>query len=67
MIIIDLDVSAAGVKSPLFLDQSIFSMIPPRVVSVIFNQRGRSPTNTNFRLTFLLTRLQEALYEDLAV
>ena len=26
-----------------------------------------SPTNTNFRLTFLLTRLQEALYEDLAV
>ena len=26
-----------------------------------------SPTNTNFRLTFLLTRLQEALYEDLVV
>ena len=26
-----------------------------------------SPTNTNFQLTFLLTRLQEALYEDLAV
>ena len=26
-----------------------------------------SPTNTNFRLAFLLTRLQEALYEDLAV
>ena len=26
-----------------------------------------SPTNTNFRLTFLLTRLQETLYEDLAV
>ena len=26
-----------------------------------------SPTNTNFRLTFLLTRLQEALYKDLAV
>ena len=26
-----------------------------------------SPTNTNFRLTFLLTRLKEALYEDLAV
>ena len=25
------------------------------------------PTNTNFRLTFLLTRLQEGLYEDLAV
>ena len=25
------------------------------------------PTNTNFRLTFLLTRLQEALYEDLSV
>ena len=28
--------------------------------------RAVSPTNTNFRLTFLLTRLQEALYEDLA-
>ena len=25
------------------------------------------PTNTNFRLTFLLARLQEALYEDLSV
>ena len=29
--------------------------------------RDVSPTNTNFRLTFLLTQLQEALYEDLAV
>ena len=29
--------------------------------------RAASPTNTNFRLTFLLTRLQEALYEGLAV
>ena len=28
--------------------------------------RAVSPTNTNFRLTFLLTRLQEALYEDLS-
>ena len=27
--------------------------------------RAVPPTNTNFRLTFLLTRLQEALYEDL--
>ena len=26
-----------------------------------------SPTNTKFRLTFLLTQLQEAFYEDLAV
>ena len=25
------------------------------------------PTNTNFRLTYLLTRLQEAPYEDLPV
>ena len=25
------------------------------------------PTNTNFWLTFLLTRLQQALYEDLPV
>ena len=29
--------------------------------------RAVSPTNTNFRLTFLLTRLLEARYEDLAV
>ena len=29
--------------------------------------RAVSPTNTNFRITFLLTQLQEALYEDLAV
>ena len=29
--------------------------------------RAVSPTNTNFRLTILLTRLQEALYEDLAI
>ena len=29
--------------------------------------RAVSPTNTNFRLTFSLTRLQEDLYEDLAV
>ena len=29
--------------------------------------RAVSPTNTNFRLTFLLTRLQEAVYETLAV
>ena len=29
--------------------------------------RAVSPTNTNFRLTFLLTQVQEALYEDLAV
>ena len=29
--------------------------------------RAVPPTNTNFRLTFLLTQLQEALYEDIAV
>ena len=29
--------------------------------------RAVPPINTNFRFTFLLTRLQEALYEDLAV
>ena len=29
--------------------------------------RAVPPANTNFRLTFLLTRLQEALYEDLPV
>ena len=29
--------------------------------------RAVPPTNTNFQLTFLLNRLQEALYEDLPV
>ena len=29
--------------------------------------RTAPPPHTNFRLTFLLTRRQEALYEDLAV
>ena len=29
--------------------------------------RAVSHTNTNFRLTFFLTRLKEALYEDLPV
>ena len=29
--------------------------------------RAVSPTNTNFRLSFLLTWLKEALYEDLTV
>ena len=29
--------------------------------------RAVPPTNTNFRLTFLLIRLEEALYEDLPV
>ena len=29
--------------------------------------RAVSPSNTNFRLTFLLIRLQEALYEDISV
>ena len=29
--------------------------------------RTAPPTNTNFRLTFLLTRLQESLYENLPV
>ena len=29
--------------------------------------RTSPPTNTKFRLTFLLTRLQKALYEDLSV
>ena len=35
--------------------------------STLWLARAVSPTNTNFRLTFLLIRLQEALYEDLAV
>ena len=41
---------------------------PPEVGTLYVGlARAVSPTNTNFRLTFLLTRLQEALYEDLAV
>ena len=35
--------------------------------TVVLLARAVSPTNTNFWLTFLLTQLQEALYEDLAV
>ena len=45
-------------------------MVFPLLVSesaVALTMLGAPPTNTNFRLTFLLTRLQEALYEDLAV
>ena len=43
---------------------NVFSVIRTLYVELA---RTAPPTNTNFRLTFLLTRLQEALYEDLAV
>ena len=41
--------------------------IHQRVLLYVGLARTVSPTNTNFRLTFLLTRLQETLYEDLPV
>ena len=44
-----------------------FLLSESTVVLYVGLARAVSPTNTNFRLTFLLTRLQEALYEDLAV
>ena len=46
-----------------------FGALSESTVSTLYVGLARavSPTNTNFRLTFLLTRLQEALYEDLAV
>ena len=40
---------------------------PHQRVRYVGLARTAPPTNTNFRLTFLLTRLQEALYEDLPV
>ena len=56
--------SASGVKSSTVV--SIYIYISESTLYVGL-ARAVSPTNTNFRLTFLLTRLQEALYEDLAV
>ena len=48
---------------------NLFIIIIREYGSTLYVGLGRavSPTNTNFQLTFLLTRLQEALYEDLAV
>ena len=50
------------------VDKNIFYLIREYSSTLYVGlARAVSPTNTNFRLTFLLTRLQEALYEDLAV
>ena len=48
---------------------TIFLVIIREYGSILYVglSRAVSPTNTNFRLTFLLTRHQEDLYEDLAV
>ena len=51
-------------KTIIFCDKFIREYGSTLYVGLV---RAVSPTNTNFRLTFLLTRLQEALYEDLAV
>ena len=53
----------------LITSTKVFSLIIREYGSTLYVGLARavSPTNTNFRLTFLLTRLQEALYEDLAV
>ena len=48
-----------GLNSSLLIDRHI------RVYVEL--ARTAPPINTSFRLTFLLTRLQESLYEDLAV
>ena len=44
-------------------------LVSESAVSTLYVGLARTapPTNTIFRLMFLLTRLQEALYEDLAV
>ena len=58
---IDMNVKVGQILKCLHLSEST-------VVYTLYGlARAVSPTNTNFRLTFLLTRLQEALYEDLAV
>ena len=67
----------ATIKMPIHISQSKFSFHMQRSLKYTIREYGStlyvglasavSPTNTNFRLTFLLTQLQEALYEDLAV
>ena len=64
----------ATIKTPIHISQSKFSFQSLKHTIREYGStlyvglaRAVSPTNTNFRLTFLLTRLQEALYEDLAV
>ena len=48
---------------------NVFSVIIKECGSTLYVGLARAvpPTNTKFRLTFLLTRHQEALYENLAV
>ena len=69
-------VESSSLVSVLFREAFIKEWLPSRYYNSI-RERGSTlyvgltrtapPTNTNFRLTFLLTRLQEALYEYLAV
>ena len=73
-----LDIGLQGVEAhplfPYFLEKRL--AIPTSPFSFIREYgstlyvglaRAVLPTNTNFRLSFLLTWLQEAFYEDLAV
>ena len=52
--------SISGASSLLYINNQ-------RVHSLLGLAHTTSPTITKFRLAFLLTRLQEALYEDLPV
>ena len=63
-----MEINWASDASPA-LTSTIEIEIPARAYRTLYVGLARavSPTNTNFWLTFLLTRLQEALYEDLAV
>ena len=58
-----------GKSSSSLPNNSLFSLVIREYGSTLYVGLARavSPTNTNFRLTFLLTQLQEALYKDLAV
>ena len=62
-------VSGENVKSLALLVLMFFVLKIRECGSTLYVGLARavSPSNTNFRLTFLLTRLQEALYEDLPV
>ena len=55
--------------SPMFFILRIVFLLIRECSSTLYVGLARAvpPTNTNFRLTFLLARLEEALYEDLPV
>ena len=53
-----------GVQGPVKINNYIHIIREYDSTLYVGLARAVSPTNTNLRLTFLLTRLQEALYES---